>query len=598
MRTDHIDQIRKFNLDPEVKKCQCLYDSKSFLSILSVTRREMSHSAFIAELLKDGSFHGLGNYPLSLFLQTILSRSIKQGTKNLESGKPVVFQELKSAILAQTLEPSGISVQPEFSFIDADGNSGRVDILVRCKVNVEREGGKPVQALNVIIENKVYASEQDSQTEKYYRHFNALLRNKASEKVGKEAAGKESVGPRSRFNLYVYLTPLETKELEILKEPQCDCKECVQINYQDLVDGVIEPMLSHPSLSARGRFILEEYRRSLSVSFDVVEEATQNPAAHKTRKTGNGQKKIQQIILAVGKEEREQLSLLWKNHSPLLKAAINEKNNDSDEDEDENAGRQKYEYRGQPFTMGRLVEAVVSDKLGEYNYSEIESLFGSLGIKVLSKEKKTAYFENPAPLTKDGVAPYIQRNWNQKEFKLFSDVVKAQWGIEVNPFKEEHLPAEERLCLRDFYDAHENLIITTLEVVKRTTSNQMLQEEVESMLKRNIRRRDRTTFSLVSSTDGSVRNGLSWGRLVLATILDYAKNGVSSGDIMQTFALKKDCLKAWDGKDAGKTGYFIENNERVALSDGDFVVKRGWGKKDIDLFISHAKEMNYEIAEC
>ena len=67
---------------------------------------------------------------------------------------------------------------------------------------------------------------------------------------------------------------------------------------------------------------------------------------------------------------------------------------------------------------------------------------------------------------------------------------------------------------------------------------------------------------------------------------------------MQTFALKKDCLKAWDGKDAGKTGYFIENNERVALSDGDFVVKRGWGKKDIDLFISHAKEMNYEIAEC
>lgn len=596
MKTNYVDQIHKFNLDPEVQKCQCIYDSKSFLDLLSVTRREMSHSAFLAELLKDESFHRLGAYPLSLFLQKVLSRSIKQGTKNLESKNPVFFPELKSALLSQKFNPSGISVYPEWSFKDADGNSGRVDILVRCRVNIEREGGKPVQALNVIIENKVYASEQDSQTEKYYRHFNALLHNKAAEKVGKSAAGKDSIGPRSRYNLYVYLTPMETKELDTLKEPQCECKECIQINYQDLVDGVIEPMLSHPSLSARARFILEEYRRSLSVSFDVVEESTQNPSARTMKKSGNGLKNIQQVILAVGKEEKDQLGLLWKNYSSLLKAAINEKNNASDAEEDENNKRQYYDYKGQPFSMSRLVEALLCDKLGEYNYSDIESFFGPL--KVISKEKKTAYFENPAPKTKDAITPYILKQWTKESFEKFTKIVGDKWKIDIKPFNKEVLSPEDRLCLCDFYDKHENLITTTLEVIKRTATDLSMQEEVEAMLKRNIRRRDRTTYTLVSRIDGTVFSGLSWGRLVLATLQDFAKTGASSDDVLQSFGLNKDCLKAWDGKAAGKTGYFTEDNERITLAEGEFVAKRGWSKKAIEEFITKANDLNYEISEC
>lgn len=598
MKTNYIEQIRRFNLDPEVQKCQCIYDSKSFLDILSVTRREMSHSAFIAELLKEESFHGLGNYPLSLFLQTVLYRSIQQGTNNQDSGKPVMFQKLKSAILSQTLNPSGIIVHPEMSFADTDGNSGRVDIFISCRVNVEREGGKPVQSLNIIIENKVYASEQDSQTIKYYNHFNALLGNKASKKVGNETVGREAVGPRSRYNLYVYLTPLETKALEALKEPQCECKECVQINYQDLVDGVIEPMLSHPSLSARGRFMLEEYRRSLSVSFDVVEEKMQNPVARVKKQPGNGQKKIQQIILAVGKEEQEQLGRLWDNHAPLLIASINEKNNDSDEDEEENgsAGRQYYDYKKQPYSMSRLVEALVSDKLGDYTFSEMESKFRSLGIRVISKEKKTAYFEEPAPCTKDNVAPYILKNWTQKGFQLFSDIVKKEWGIEILPYTKEQLSLEERTCLREFYDAHENLITTTLEVIKRTAEDPSLQEEAASMLKRNIRRRDRTTYTVGPLSDGSVLGGLSRGRLILTVIRDFANADMSSSDIRDSFKLNNDSLKVWNGKATGNTGFFIDEGDHISLTDGEFVLKRGWSKKDVEGFIKQA--MNHQIDIC
>ena len=597
MKNNYIDLIRGFNLDPEVQKCLITYEAKSLPGILSVTRRELSHSAFIAELLKDKSFHGLGNYPLSLFLQLILARANKQQTKNLESRKLVFFPELESAVLSQTLNPSNISVQPEWSFKDTDGNSGRVDILIRCKVNVDRPGAKPVQALNLVVENKVYASEQDSQTAKYYKHFNALLHYKASDKVGEELARQEAVGPRSRYNLYVYLTPLETKVLDTLKEPECDCKECVQINYQDLVDGVIEPMLSHPAISERGRFILNEYLRSLSVSFDTVEEKTQNPKARTMSKTGNGQKNIQQIILAVGKEEREQLGSLWGKYSPLLIAAVNEKNNDSDDDDDDVAtGRQYYGYKGQAFSMSRLVEAVISDRVGDYTFAEIESIFSSIGFKIISKDKKTAYFENPAPFTKDSFAPYIQKNWTQPGFQRFVEIVKKQWGLDIKPYKEEVLSPKERLCLLDFYNAHESLITTTLEVVKRTTSDSILQEEVESMLKRNVRRRDMTTYSIV--LDGTVREGLSWGHLVLTIVQDFAKTStISKAELIQSFGLSNSCVKGWTGDARGYSGYFIDDEEHISLQDGEYVIKRGWSKKAVEDFITKAKALQYEISE-
>ena len=592
MKTNYIDQIRKFNLDSEVQKCQCIYDSKSFLDILSVTRREMSHSAFIGEMLKSESFHGLGNYPLLLFLQVILSRAIKQHTTNQRSKKPVFFPQLESAILTLKLNPSNIAVQPELSFDDLDEkNSGRVDLLIKCDINIIRDEGRPVRELNIIVENKVYASEQDNQTSKYYAHFNKLLMYKASEKVGKEVVERQRAGTLSRYNLYVYLTPLETKILDTLQKPESDCQECVQINYQDLVDGVIEPMLSHPDLKERGRFILEEYLRSLSVSFAAVEEDPNNA----NNNSGRTLKKIQQVILAVGKNEKQNLTSLWKSYEPLFKAAINEKNNSNDEEDEEgNNGWQLYSYNGQQYFMGPLVEAVIYDLVGRYTSKDLINLFSSLqGIKIFNDKHNSAYFEKPSPPAKDGISLFIKKGWNKDNFSSFCTFVNDKLSLSIKEYSEPQLSSEERLCLRNFYDANEKLITTTLEVVKRTHENKSVQDEAESMLNR-IRRNQRTTYSL-TLIDRTVYNGLSRGRLILTVIRDFAKVSVDSETIRTVFGLSDKTLKKWEGNLKGNSGYFTKDEERVVLKDGRFICKRQWNDSSFKIFINNARNQNYEI---
>ena len=53
----NLDQIRddiiKFKNDPDFQKLENFYYSKSFSEILGVSRREISHSGFLAWLLND-----------------------------------------------------------------------------------------------------------------------------------------------------------------------------------------------------------------------------------------------------------------------------------------------------------------------------------------------------------------------------------------------------------------------------------------------------------------------------------------------------------------------------------------------------------------
>ena len=256
-----ISEIQRFNGDTRLNKLNKLYERKSFIDSLSVARREQSHSSFLANLLKEDSFHELGSLPLQLFLETVLRRAVMQNTRLLENPrKEVMFPSLKSAILSRSLSLSEIEVNTEVSFHDKNDNSGRVDIMISCRTRpLPREDGKDVEFLNIIIENKIYSKEQDCQTDKYYKHFNAFLKNNASDKVD---VSTRKAGPRALYNLYVYLTPAALAELDQLQQPQSACKECVQICYQDLLDYVIEPLLDSSKLSDLGRFYLEEYRHT------------------------------------------------------------------------------------------------------------------------------------------------------------------------------------------------------------------------------------------------------------------------------------------------------------------------------------------------
>ena len=591
-------EIQRFNADKRISQLHSKYEKGAFLNCLSVSRREMSHSKFLAELFKEDSFHGIGTLPLQLLMEAILDRAIKQDTRLIECpDKKVMFPSFKSAIMARNLSLSDIEVTTEECFSDKDGNSGRVDILVTCRVKpLMRENGKPVEFINIIIENKIDAKESDKQTEKYYQHFNAFLKNNGAGRVDTSA---RKGGPRALYNLYVYLTPASPSEIEELTEPSCTCKECVQICYQDIMDRVLTPLLEQESLSPRGRFFIEEYQRSLGVSYDNVEIYTQEG--------GGAQKRnVNTIIMAISKKESDELYQLWSDYEDLFKAAINEKNRQDDDDCDgDNSSntnkRVRYEYKGQPFTMGRLVEAVILDHLPEYSTDEMNQLFKDVvNCGIVTKNPKSSYFERIEEIkTKDVCSICVFKQWTesgQYQFSDFCNKVKELGWYEVKEYKEEQISPEDSLMLVDFCTKHEKLLTTAMEVIRREHKDG-IGSDVEALIKRTKSHRNRSTYCVTLHANNQTLRNLSWGRLVLTVLQDYASEESSTIDnLIKTFALPKNVLRIYE-KDI-PSGYFDKDVDMLSLADDSrCLVKKGWTIKDLQTFIEAAKGVQYRIEE-
>ena len=593
---NYVAEIQKFNSDKRISQLHSKYEKGAFLNCLSVSRREMSHSKFLAELFKEDSFHGTGTLPLQLLMEAILDRAIKQDTRLIECpDKKVMFPSFKSAIMARNLSLSDIEVTTEECFSDKDGNSGRVDILVTCRVKpLMRENSKPVEFINIIIENKIDATEYDWQTEKCYKHFNAFLKNKGA---GRVDTSVRKGGPRALYNLYVYLTPASPSEIEELTEPSCTCKECVQICYQDILDRVLIPLLEQESLSPRGRFFIEEYQRSLGVSYDNVEIYTQEG--------GGAQKRnVNTIIMAISKKESDELCQLWSDYEDLFKAAINEKNRQDDDDCDgDNSSntnkRVRYEYKGQPFTMGRLVEAVILDHLPEYSTDNMNQLFKDVvNCGIVTKNPKSSYFERIEEIkTKDVCSICVFKQWTesgQYQFSDFCNKVKELGWYEVKEYKEEQISQEDSLMLVELFTKHEKLLITAMEVIQREHKDG-IGSDIEALIKRTKNHRNRSTYSVTLHANNQTQRNLSWGRLVLTVLQDYASEESSTIDnLIKTFELPDNALKTY-GKDI-PSYYFVKDEEMLSLADGSkCLVKNGWISTELKAFIEAAQRVHYHI---
>jgi len=97
------------------------------------------HSAFIAELLKPGGSHGQKDTFLKLFIKSFCFK-----------GNPI---DTKSC---------GVKVEESIGAISPDGKQGgRMDIII-----------KDIHNHQVIIENKIYAGDQDYQLTRYYNYSN------------------------------------------------------------------------------------------------------------------------------------------------------------------------------------------------------------------------------------------------------------------------------------------------------------------------------------------------------------------------------------------------------------------------------------------
>ena len=276
------DEIIKFKNDTDFQKLESFYYSKSFSEILGVSRREISHSKFLAWLLGNLESHNLGEFPIKKFLDILL----KFSSSNLKSK----YSELYNSFVTEDYLIEKVSIKPEHSIQKV----GRIDIYIELKLLISNK----TKNINIVIENKVESKENNDQTNNYFRHFNRLE-------------------TEDNIVIYVYLTPISTLDLLNLIEPECNCKDFIQINYQSIVDYLIEPALNQ-NISARTQNILTEYLKSLSQP-SIVDETDE------TKK---------ELIMALGNEERKLLSSFWEKNQKLIMAALYAISSDPEQEDD------------------------------------------------------------------------------------------------------------------------------------------------------------------------------------------------------------------------------------------------------------------------
>ena len=371
-----VTQLSEFYNDNSYAELRRIYMTKSFPEILSIDRREMSHSAFLAWFLNNEETHGLGDFPIKQFLKILVLRDLLQNRKRHDNKykKQTSTENIATAVMNENVQVREMKISLE-RHVNTGKKGGRIDILVDGEICIFDVNGKPKnRKIHIIIENKVYSKEHHSQTQTYF-----------DSKIKK--FGKKDIC------LFVYLTTLTKNELDNLSEPQCGCKEFIQINYQDLLDNILEPALEQP-ISSRSKFIIEEYIHCLSLPALSIDNNDYNPST----------------IMATSQKVTDMLSVFWNKHETLLTAVLDTLVKTSDDQDIQeklkpaleaittNKRRKKdkthYEFNGKPANgKYALIRAVIlkvfkSKKITQKDFSEsYKSAFGDLK----NKSKKEIY---------------------------------------------------------------------------------------------------------------------------------------------------------------------------------------------------------------
>lgn len=354
------DLILNFRNDINYQKLYDRYRQKSFSEILSIHRWERSHSSFLAWVFDDNQPHGIGTFSIERILEIVMRR---------DSSK-ILNDNIKKAIVSGSYKIESVKVELEKTIESKKYNKkGYIDIYLHFTVIINEKK----YPISIIIENKVDSSENEDeiqkdgekskifQTQRYFEYFEE---------------NEESIN-----KIYLYLTPIGNIELEDLKEPLCACKEFIQINYQNIVDHILEPILKIENVSSRTKLLIQEYLHSLSQpSLEYIVDEKDNEIKK--------QKKTKTLIMAMQQEESDLLMSVWKNNEDFFTKMFEAiKSDDSvpkeireQTEKMSNAIRdsKQYKYQGKIYGVGRLALAVIKDFVKDSKIKNIKELMNSL----------------------------------------------------------------------------------------------------------------------------------------------------------------------------------------------------------------------------
>ena len=272
---------------PTYQKLNAYFRRDNFFHILKKGRNENAHSNFLAWLLDSHSGHGLGTYPMECFLRMLdFSRD---HAVNKDSYIPDDFSTV--AFSNRCHVEDAVVIRERAVNIDGRKDSRLIDLFIECTLRREET---PLEAEKycVTIENKVYSSEGERQTQDYYEGISAEFAN----------TGKKLI--------FVYLTPYQYEELETdnRQKKQPKCKAFIQISYQYLLDYVIQPCMSM-DMPNDARVFMQNYIRCLD---DTSYYEDEDEKGKRNRRGGS--------VMAVSEEVRELLFMFGDENEKLISA--------------------------------------------------------------------------------------------------------------------------------------------------------------------------------------------------------------------------------------------------------------------------------------
>jgi hypothetical protein len=382
------EQIIKLGNSTEYKRLNRYYRKKSFFNILGISRKETIHSYFLHWIFSPEESHEIGDYALRRLLELLVLVKNKLQANNSTLQFPEGIEDIIT-YGGYTLD--GIVCEREHTTDKGD----RLDLYLRLDFHSQTVD----KHIHILLENKVKSREGREQTNRYFNYGETLDGDK----------------------IYVFLSPTSNSDFEARVEPLCDNKHFIGLNYQYLVDYVLEPCLSECQGNDAQVFI-EEYLRTLSQPSLQFED--------------NGG----EVVMAVSSRERELLLNFWESNKDLLTAALSALADNPELDQEErdsireslhavnkagNKDFSTYRFNGEKYGKGRLVLAVVKQYVTEHinaSYSELIQTFNKNGLKIIAtlSEAKSIYKSTGRK------RHFIDEPIQLKDGEL---AVSAEWGI-------------------------------------------------------------------------------------------------------------------------------------------------------------------------
>jgi hypothetical protein len=323
--TEIQEELFKFNSDQDTQAIREYYSKKTFLEILSRSRSETTHSAFLSWLLKGDGFGRQEDAPLMRFLDVLVKNS------NMIESPIGKNDEIKAAILSRTLEYTDVKTITEQTVkeISQIPSKDRLDIYLTASLV------KPINNkhnLRIVIENKVFSDEirvdngkmdelakveidksireeylKLNQTQRYYK---AVMEYP-----------QDSDYNNDTITVFVFLSPDRNRPTD---------EHFIPISYQDLMDYVLEPISGNQNLDNKAQLYLQEYINALSVPSisDDNNEMT---------------------VLAVSNKEKGRLEVFWRKYNSLITAAAESNKNTANLNSSGTRVLRKFYEKNQPL---------------------------------------------------------------------------------------------------------------------------------------------------------------------------------------------------------------------------------------------------------